>query len=62
MTPRILAFSGSTRTESFNKKLVRVMAGLAKDAGADVTVKGGAEGTLFVRRGGRLYQEISFAR
>ena len=37
MTPKILAFAGSTRTESFNKKLVKVMAGLAKDAGADVT-------------------------
>ncbi|MHC4136068.1 MAG: NADPH-dependent FMN reductase [Planctomycetota bacterium] len=38
MTPRVLAFAGSTRTESFNKKLVRVAAGGARDAGADVTV------------------------
>ena len=37
MAPKILAFAGSTRTESFNKKLVNVVAGLAKDAGADVT-------------------------
>jgi len=36
-TPKILAFAGSTRAESFNKKLVRVVAGLVRDAGADVT-------------------------
>lgn len=38
MTPRVLAFAGSTRRDSFNKKLVRVAAGGARDAGADVTV------------------------
>jgi chromate reductase len=36
--PRILAFSGSTRTESFNKKLLSIAAGGARDAGAEVTV------------------------
>lgn len=37
-TPKILAFSGSTRKESFNTKLLHHVAGLARDAGADVTV------------------------
>ncbi len=36
--PRILAFAGSTRQESFNKKLVRFAAQKARDAGAQVTV------------------------
>ncbi|MCG3148569.1 MAG: NAD(P)H-dependent FMN reductase [Verrucomicrobiae bacterium] len=36
--PRILAFAGSTRTDSLNKKLVRIAAGGAKAGGADVTV------------------------
>src|SRR5438094_10412298 len=36
--PRILAFAGSTRTESFNKKLVRIAADGARAAGADVTL------------------------
>ena len=36
--PKILAFAGSTRTDSFNKKLVKIAADDAKDAGADVTV------------------------
>jgi len=38
MIPKILAFAGSTRTESFNKKLVKVAAAGAKEAGADVTI------------------------
>ena len=38
MIPKILAFAGSTRTDSFNKKLVRIAAAGAKEAGADVTV------------------------
>jgi NAD(P)H-dependent FMN reductase len=38
MTPRILAFAGSTRKESFNKRLVRNAAKGAKDAGAEVTL------------------------
>ena len=38
MRPKILAFAGSTRTESFNKRLVRVAAAGANEAGADVTV------------------------
>lgn len=37
-TPRILAFAGSLRTESYNKKLVRIAAAGARDAGAEVTL------------------------
>jgi NAD(P)H-dependent FMN reductase len=37
-TPRILAFAGSTRTDSFNKRLIRIAAAGAKAAGADVTL------------------------
>ena len=37
-SPRILAFAGSTRKDSFNKKLVRVAAEFASKAGAEVTV------------------------
>ena len=37
-TPKILAFAGSTRTDSFNKKLVKVASAGAKEAGADVTI------------------------
>jgi chromate reductase len=36
--PRILAFAGSTRRESFNKKLVPIAAKGARDAGAEVTL------------------------
>ena len=36
-TPKILAFAGSTRVESLNKKLVKVAASGAEAAGADVT-------------------------
>jgi chromate reductase, NAD(P)H dehydrogenase (quinone) len=38
MTPRILAFAGSLRRESFNKKLVPIAARAARDAGAEVTL------------------------
>lgn len=38
MTPKILAFAGSIRTDSFNKKLIKVAASGAKEVGADVTV------------------------
>ena len=38
MTPRILAFAGSTRRESFNKKLVQSAAKGAREAGAEVTL------------------------
>lgn len=38
ITPRILAFSGSTRTASFNKKLVAIAADGARTAGAEVTL------------------------
>ena len=38
MTPRILAFAGSLRRESFNKKLVPIAAKGARDAGAEVTL------------------------
>ncbi len=37
-TPKILAFAGSTRTDSFNKKLVKVAVAGARAAGADVTL------------------------
>lgn len=36
-TPKILAFAGSTRVDSHNKKLVQIAAKGAKEAGADVT-------------------------
>jgi chromate reductase len=36
--PRILAFAGSTRMESFNKKLVFIAAKGARDAGAEGTL------------------------
>lgn len=38
MQPKILAFAGSTRTESFNKKLVKIAAAGANEVGADVTI------------------------
>lgn len=37
-TPKILAFAGSTRTDSYNKKLARVAGAGAAAAGATVTV------------------------
>ncbi len=36
--PKILAFAGSTRAESFNKKLVKIAATGARNAGAEVTL------------------------
>ena len=36
--PRILAFAGATRTQSFNKKLIRLGAEAARRAGAEVTL------------------------
>lgn len=36
--PKILAFAGSTRTDSYNKRLVKIAAEGAKNAGADVTI------------------------
>ena len=38
MTPRILALAGSTRRESFNKKLVQIAVKGAREAGAEVTL------------------------
>jgi len=35
--PRILAFAGSSRKDSYNKKLVRIAAACAAEAGAEVT-------------------------
>ncbi len=35
-TPRILAFAGSTRRDSYNQRLVRIAADGAQEAGADV--------------------------
>jgi NAD(P)H-dependent FMN reductase len=37
-SPKILAFAGSTRSGSFNKKLIALAADAARAAGADVTV------------------------
>jgi len=34
--PRILAFAGALRTQSWNKKLIRIGANVARDAGAEV--------------------------
>jgi chromate reductase len=36
--PRILAFAGSARNDSYNRKLVQVTANAARGAGADVTL------------------------
>jgi NAD(P)H-dependent FMN reductase len=36
--PKILAFAGSTRTGSYNKKLIKIAAAAARDAGAEVTL------------------------
>lgn len=36
--PRILAFAGSMRTDSYNKRLVRIAARAAEEAGAEVQV------------------------
>jgi chromate reductase len=36
--PKILAFAGSTRTESWNKKLIKIAVEGARAAGADVTL------------------------
>jgi chromate reductase len=38
LVPKILAFAGSTRSGSFNKKLIRVVAAAAQAAGAAVTL------------------------
>ena len=35
---RILAFAGSSRKDSYNKKLVKIAAAGARDAGAEVTL------------------------
>src|SRR5688572_23369630 len=37
--PRILAFSGSARRESLNKKLLAVAAAAVREAGAEVTLR-----------------------
>ncbi|MCA9243743.1 MAG: NAD(P)H-dependent oxidoreductase [Phycisphaerales bacterium] len=36
--PKILAFGGSLRADSFNQKLVSIAAGAAREAGAEVTL------------------------
>ena len=38
MTPRILAFAGSARRESFNKTMIKIAAAGAEAAGAKVTL------------------------
>jgi len=42
-SPRILAFAGSARKDSFNKKLLRVAVRAAEEAGAEVTLLDMAE-------------------
>ena len=37
-TPKLLAFAGALRSQSWNKKLLRVAAGAAEAAGAQITV------------------------
>ena len=37
-TPKIVAFAGSTRAGSFNKKLIQIAAQAAREAGAEVTL------------------------
>lgn len=37
-SPKILVFAGSARSASFNKKLAAAAAGMARDAGAEVTL------------------------
>src|SRR5260370_41342982 len=37
-TPKILAFAGSTRIESFNKKLIKIAVEGARSAGVEVTL------------------------
>ncbi len=37
-SPRILAFAGSARRESFNRRLLRIGAEIARQAGAEVTL------------------------
>ncbi len=44
--PRILAFAGSARKDSFNKKLLRVAVRAAEEAGAEVTLLDLAEYSL----------------
>ena len=36
--PKILAFAGSTRTDSFNKKLIKIAVNAARNVGAEVTL------------------------
>ena len=45
-SPRILAFAGSARKDSFNKKLLRVAVRAAEEAGAEVTLLDLAEYSL----------------
>lgn len=38
MSPKVLAFAGSARRDSYNKKLIKIAAAGARAAGADVTL------------------------
>jgi NAD(P)H-dependent FMN reductase len=71
-TPKILAFAGSTRTESLNKKLLKVAIRGAEAAGAQVTYldlrdlalplyDGDLEAAEGLPPGGRKFKDLLFA-
>jgi NAD(P)H-dependent FMN reductase len=72
MTPKILAFAGSTREGSFNKKLIRVAADALRAAGAEVTLldlrdlalpmyDGDVEAEIKLPEGGRRLKDLMIA-
>jgi NAD(P)H-dependent FMN reductase len=72
MTPKILAFAGSTREGSFNKKLVRIAVDALRAAGAEVTLldlrdlalpmyDGDCEIELKLPEGGRRLKDLLIA-
>jgi NAD(P)H-dependent FMN reductase len=72
ITPKVLAFAGSTREGSFNKKLVRVAAEAARAAGSEVTLldlreldlpmyDGDLEATKGLPGGGRKLKDLMLA-
>jgi NAD(P)H-dependent FMN reductase len=71
-TPKILAFAGSTRTDSYNKKLIKVAIRGAEAAGAQVTYldlrdlalplyDGDLEATDGLPPGGRKFKDLLLA-